>query len=178
MPKIGTAYVSIRAKLDRLEKDLQDSKRLIEKSAMATQKSVSNIFKATLGYFVGLQVKGAPEVTRLDVNRQWRRLYRIGGPCGVFEREIGSLNFSVVGQGCCIEVQYGPADPSLPVGADDKAVGGADGLPTAVQTRFDRSGFFPVVVKDSRQALFLCYFEKGAFDGFEVPLRVQTPPFK
>lgn len=51
IPKVGSAYVSIRARLDKLEKDLNAGHSKTLKSARKTQKAVSNIFKATVGFF-------------------------------------------------------------------------------------------------------------------------------
>lgn len=49
--KVGTAYLQIRARLDKLDKDLTDARNLSERRAKETQKRIANVFKATVGLF-------------------------------------------------------------------------------------------------------------------------------
>lgn len=61
MPKVGTAYVSIRARLDRLEKDLGTAKSTTLKRANETSRAVSNVFKGVVAYFGVTQIKAFGE---------------------------------------------------------------------------------------------------------------------
>ena len=57
MPKVGTAYVSIRARLDQLEKDLAAAKSTTIKRSNETAQAVSNAFKGVVAYFGVSQLK-------------------------------------------------------------------------------------------------------------------------
>lgn len=57
MPRVGTAFVSIRARLDRLEKDLDTAKSKTLRSANETSRAVSNVFKGAVAAFGTYQIK-------------------------------------------------------------------------------------------------------------------------
>jgi tape measure domain-containing protein len=57
VPKVGTAYVSIRARLDSLEKDLRDAKNITTRHAQDTQRAVSNVFRGAVAYLGVQQIR-------------------------------------------------------------------------------------------------------------------------
>ena len=57
MPKVATAYVTIRARLDQLEKDLSTAKSMTIKRSTETATAVSNAFKGVVAYFGVSQIK-------------------------------------------------------------------------------------------------------------------------
>ena len=94
MPKVGTAYVSIRARLDKLEKDLDAAKSTTLKRANDTSKAVSNVFRGAIAYL------GVREIARFgesifDAGRQVARLEKsfieITGSAAASNKEFSYL---------------------------------------------------------------------------------------
>ena len=94
MPKVGVAYVSIRARLDKLEKDLDTAKSTTLRRANETSKAVSNVFRGAVAYF------GVREMVRFgesifDAGRQVARLEKafteITGSAAASNKEFAYL---------------------------------------------------------------------------------------
>ena len=94
MPKVGVAYVSIRARLDKLEKDLDTAKSTTLRRANETSKAVSNVFRGAIAYL------GVREIARFgesifDAGRQVARLEKafteITGSAAASNKEFAYL---------------------------------------------------------------------------------------
>lgn len=95
MPKVGTAYVSIRARLDKLEKDLDAGKKLTTKRANETAKAVSNAFKGVIAYF-GIRQLAGFGTALFDTGKQVGRLNKafteIAGSTAAANKEFDFLH--------------------------------------------------------------------------------------
>jgi tape measure domain-containing protein len=94
MPKVGVAYVSIRARLDRLEKDLNTAKSTTLRRANETSAAVSKVFKGAVAYFGVTQIKAFGE-SLFDAGKQISRLKKsfteITGSTEAADREFSFL---------------------------------------------------------------------------------------